>query len=132
MCVLSTTFPNAPAHPHPPSILFDQSLTSNFVATIAPLSNNMRPQVKNTDVSGNTCVLQRVQNVTSVGCTLLLLIFVRLNLKSPAKKGAAKIKDAKFSDLYKNLYLNFLSARSKRTSRRAKTSVRRMRLFLII
>ena len=110
----------------PPPILFDQSLTSNFVATIAPLSNNMRPQVKNADVSGNTCVLQRVQKVTSVGCTLLLLIFVRLNLKSPAKKGAAK-----FSDLYKNLYLNFLSARSKRTSRRAKTSVRRMPLGLL-
>ena len=128
------------------------SFTSNFFATIAPLSNNMRPQVKSitivkafsppslplTDLSGNTCVLQRVQKVTSVGCTLSLLIFVRLNLrdirdlKSPAKKGAAKIKDTKFSDLYKNLYLSFLSARSKRTSRRAQISLRRMPLFLII
>ena len=26
MCFLSTTFPNAPAHPPPPPILFDQSL----------------------------------------------------------------------------------------------------------
>ena len=128
------------------------SFTSNFFATIAPLYNNMRPQVKSitivkvfsppsltlTELSGNTCVLQRVQKVTSVGCTLSLLIFVRLNfrdirdLKSPAKKGAAKIKDTKFSDLYKNLYLSFLSARSKRTSRRAQISVRRMPLFLII
>ena len=128
------------------------SFTSNFFATIAPLYNNMRPQVKSitivkvfsppsltlTELSGNTGVLQRVQKVTSVGCTLSLLIFVRLNLrdirdlKSPAKKGAAKIKDTKFSDLYKNLYLSFLSARSKRTSRRAPISVRRMPLILII
>ena len=128
------------------------SFTSNFFATIAPLSNNMRPQVKSitivkafsppsltlTDLSGNTCVLQRVQKVTSVGCTLSLLIFLRLNfrdirdLKSPAKKGAMKIKDTKFSDLYKNLYLSLLSARSKRTSRRAPISVRRMPLILII
>ena len=129
------------------------SFTSNFFATIAPLSNNMRPQVKSitivkafsppsltlTDLSGNTCVLQRVQKVTSVGCTLSLLIFLRLNfrdirdLKSPAKKGAMKIKDTKFIVTFiKNLYLSFLSSRSKRTSRRAQISVRRMPLFLII
>ena len=28
MCFLSTTFPNAPTHPHHPPILFDQSLTT--------------------------------------------------------------------------------------------------------
>ena len=28
MCFLSTTFPNAAAHPPPPPILFDQSLTN--------------------------------------------------------------------------------------------------------
>ena len=30
MCFLSTTFPNAPAHPPPPPILFDQSLNNCF------------------------------------------------------------------------------------------------------
>ena len=33
-------------------------------------------------------------------------------IKVLRKKGAAKIKDAKFGDLYKNLYLSFLSASS--------------------
>ena len=33
MCFLSTTFPNAPAHPPPPPpILFDQSLTFRFLS----------------------------------------------------------------------------------------------------
>ena len=30
MCFLSTTFPNAPAHPPPPPILFDQSLNTIY------------------------------------------------------------------------------------------------------
>ena len=33
-------------------------------------------------------------------------------IKVPPKKGAAKIKDGKFSDLYENLYLSFPSAKS--------------------
>ena len=33
-------------------------------------------------------------------------------IKVPPKKGAAKIKDGKFSDLYENLYLSFPSATS--------------------
>ena len=33
MCFLSTTFPNAPAHP-PPPILFDQSLTVGSYALL--------------------------------------------------------------------------------------------------
>ena len=33
-------------------------------------------------------------------------------IKVPPKKGAAKIKDGKFSDLYENLYLSFPSARN--------------------
>ena len=44
-------------------------------------------------------------------------------IEVPRKKGAAKIKDTKFSDLYKNLYLSFPSARSLHTSRRATISV---------
>ena len=44
-------------------------------------------------------------------------------IEVPRKKGAAKIKDTKFSDLYKNLYLSFPSARSLHTSRRAKILV---------
>ena len=37
-------------------------------------------------------------------------------LKSRQKKGATKIKDGLFSDLYENLYLSFSSARSARSS----------------
>ena len=52
--------------------------------------------------------------------------------KFPRIKGAAKIKDAKFSDLYKNLYFSFPSARSIHTSRRVQISVQRLSLFLLI
>ena len=48
------------------------------------------------------------------------------------KKGAAEIKEAKFSDLYKNLYLSFPSARSIHMSKRAQISGQYMSLFLII
>ena len=73
--------------------------------------------------------------------TFLPLIFLRLNFHdlkkisqnlSPMKKGAAEIKEAKFSDLYKNLYLSFPSARSIHMSRRAQISGQCMSLFLII
>ena len=53
-------------------------------------------------------------------------------LKPREKNGAAKIKDAKFSDLYKIIYLTFPSARSLHTSRSAQFSFQRMPLFLNI
>ena len=53
-------------------------------------------------------------------------------IKVPRINGAAKIKDAKFSDLYQNLYFSFPSARSIHTSRRVQILVQRMPLFLII
>ena len=54
-------------------------------------------------------------------------------IKVLRKKGAVKIEDAKFNDLYKNLYFRLPSARfSIHTSRRAQISVQRMSLFLIM
>ena len=46
-------------------------------------------------------------------------------IEVPRKKEAAKIKDAKFSDLYIILYFSFPSAVSLPTSRRAQISVQR-------
>ena len=66
------------------------SSTSNFFTTIAVICNNMWPQVKNyrlhfslpslflTDPSGNTCFLQWVQKVMSVGCNLNWLISLHI------------------------------------------------------
>ena len=48
------------------------------------------------------------------------------------KKGAVEIIEAKFSDLYKNLYLSFPSARRTQVSRRAQISGQCLSLFLII
>ena len=73
-----------------------------------------------------------------VGCKMIPYyhLFSRFKkncgIKVPQMKGAAKIKDAKFNDLYKNLYFSFPSARSMHTSRRVQISVQRMPLFLII
>ena len=46
------------------------------------------------------------------------------------KKDAVKIKDAKFSDLYKTLHLNSPSAKSLHTCKRVQSSVQCMSLFL--
>ena len=42
MCFLSTTFPNAPAHPSPP-ILFDQSLNGRFHHLGTYFSSSAKP-----------------------------------------------------------------------------------------
>ena len=66
------------------------SSTRNFFATIATHCNNMPLQVKNTtivyvfclhshtvtDLLGNTCFLQQVKKVMSLGCNWLILIHV--------------------------------------------------------
>ena len=53
-------------------------------------------------------------------------------IKVPPKKGAAKIKDGKFSDLCENLYLKFSVCYELCARRGAQISVQRMSLFLII
>ena len=47
-------------------------------------------------------------------------------------KGASEIKEAKFSNLYKNLYLSFPSAKSMHMSKTAQISGQCMSLILII
>ena len=41
MCFLSTTFPNAPAHPPPPPILFDQSLNIIIIIMSLDMMNDI-------------------------------------------------------------------------------------------
>ena len=45
MCFLSTTFPNAPTHPPPPLMLFDQSLNTDIIFGVQ-LLNKLRRRIR--------------------------------------------------------------------------------------